>query len=73
MPIEIAGIKLYTTEELSKQLKISSITLRNYMRSGKLKGQKVGGRWYVAEQRLREFFGVSTENKGRTNQGRENG
>jgi len=56
MPIEIADIKLYSLLELSQTLKITTVTLRTYIKQGKLKAKKVGGKWYVTEDALREFF-----------------
>lgn len=59
MPIEIGEITLYTIKELSEKLELHPITLRTYIRSGKLKGQKVGGRWMITEESLKEFFAGS--------------
>jgi hypothetical protein len=56
MPIQIGDIKLYSLLELSEPLKITTVTLRAYISQGKLKAQKAGGKWYVSEERLREFF-----------------
>lgn len=56
MPIQIGDIKLYSVLELSQVLKITTVTLRTYIRQGKLKGQKIGGMWYITEERLKEFF-----------------
>jgi len=56
MPIRIGEIKLYSVLELSKKLDVTPITLRTYIRHGKLAGRKVGGRWFVSEESLREYF-----------------
>ena len=56
MPVEIGDIKIYSIRELSEALDVTPLTLRNYINQGKLKGRKVGGRWYVSEDSLREFF-----------------
>lgn len=56
MPIQLGDIKLYSILELSEILKTSKVTLRAYMKTGKLRGQKVGARWYATEESLREFF-----------------
>lgn len=58
MPIEFGGTKLYTIEELSKILDISHNTLRIYLRDGKLVGQKVGPRWYIAEENVKKFLKI---------------
>jgi predicted site-specific integrase-resolvase len=56
MPKNIGNIKLYSLEELSKTLEITTITLRTYIKQGKLKGRKAGGRWFVSEESLSEYF-----------------
>ena len=56
MSIEIEGITLYTIKELSETLQVTPETLRNYITSKKLKGRKVGGRFLVSSEALREFF-----------------
>jgi excisionase family DNA binding protein len=50
---------LYTIKELSEKLELHPITLRSYIRNGKLKGQKGGGRWMITEESLKEFFAGS--------------
>jgi len=59
MPIEIGSIRLYSIVELAENLKVTKETLRSYLKKGKLKGQKMGTRWYVTEESLREFFNTS--------------
>ena len=56
MPIQMGDLKLYSLQELSDTLKLTIITLRTYVRQGKLKARKLGTRWYVSEDNLREFF-----------------
>jgi excisionase family DNA binding protein len=52
----INGVKLYTTEEISKILNIHLRTAQIYIHKGKLKGQRIGRRWYVADETLKEFL-----------------
>jgi len=59
MPLKIGEIKLYSIAELAKDLKVTKETLRAYLKKGKLKGQKMGTRWYVTEESLKEFFNTS--------------
>jgi len=56
MPLEVANIKLYSVQELSQDLKVTSLSVRTYIRDGKLKARKIGGRWYVAEENLLNFL-----------------
>jgi len=59
MPIKLGSITLFDIMELAKKLDLNPATLRGYIKSGKLKGQKVGTKWYISEDSLREFFGQS--------------
>ncbi len=56
MPKTIVGIELYTVAELTKLLNVTSQTLRNYIKSGKLRGQKLAGRWHISSGNLRDFL-----------------
>ncbi|MFH1147455.1 MAG: helix-turn-helix domain-containing protein [Pseudomonadota bacterium] len=56
MPVQLGDMKLYSILELSEILKTSKVTLRTYMKTGKLRGQKVGAKWYATEESLKEFF-----------------
>ena len=40
MPTKIGGIKIFTLKEINKQLGVTTITLRQYIKHGKLRGQK---------------------------------
>jgi hypothetical protein len=33
-----------------------TVTIRNYLKLGKLKGQKVMGRWFILDDDIVEFF-----------------
>jgi excisionase family DNA binding protein len=56
MPIQIGDIKLHSLKELSEKLGVTKVTLRTYLRSGKIKGRKMGTTWYVTEESLGEYF-----------------
>ena len=56
MSIKLGDLELFTVEELSEKLGIQERTIREYLKSGKLKGRKMARRWYVSEDSLREFF-----------------
>lgn len=57
MPIQLGEIKLYSLKELSKTLGITTFTLRTYIREGKLRARKMGTKWLITEDALREYFG----------------
>lgn len=56
MPKTIGKIRLYSLAELEKKLSVNKVTLRGYIKTGKLKGAKMGVRWMVSEDSLREYF-----------------
>lgn len=58
MSIEIEGIKFYTVAELVILLNVSAQTIRRYIHSGKLRGQRVGRPMLITEKSLHEFLGV---------------
>ena len=47
-------------DELNKKLNISKVTLRNYFKNGRIKGVKMGNRWFVSEDSLKDFFAGDT-------------
>ncbi len=56
MAITISGQILYSVSELSQKLNVTTVTIRNYIKQGRLRGQKAMGRWFIAEQDMVEFF-----------------
>jgi hypothetical protein len=46
----------YNLKDLSKKLKISIRTLREYVKSGELKAKKIGKAYYVTEISLMAFL-----------------
>jgi len=56
MPVKIGSLIVYDLEEISKKFEVHSNTLRTYLKAGRLQGQKMGTKWYVSEDSLREFF-----------------
>ena len=47
---------LYSVLELSKKLEITMTTIRTYIKTGKLKGQKIGNKYYITEEAIKELF-----------------
>ena len=56
MAVKLGNLVLYDLDELSKKLNVHTATIRGYIRTGRLPGQKVGTKWFVSEESLREFF-----------------
>ena len=56
MPSKIRDIILYSVPELSQELNVTTVTVRKYLKLGKLKGKKVMGRWFVSGEEVTESF-----------------
>ena len=56
MPIVLGEVKLYSVSELSETLDINVQTVRKMFNTGKLKGRKMGRKWYVTEEALKQYF-----------------
>ena len=56
MPIQIKDATFYSVSEVSKVFNVTTASVRNYIRQGHLKGQKVMGRWIVFAEGLDEFL-----------------
>jgi predicted site-specific integrase-resolvase len=56
MPRTIGSLTLYSIDDLHEMLGISKMTLRAYLREGRLKGRKLGVSWFVTENAIREYF-----------------
>jgi len=57
MPIKFKDSKLYSIRDLEKILPITPLTIRKYIRKGKIKGHKIGKNWYVTKENLEVFLG----------------
>jgi len=56
MPIKFNEKELYSVKELEAILPITGLTIRAYIRKGKIKGAKIGKNWYVTKQDLEAFL-----------------
>jgi excisionase family DNA binding protein len=48
--------KYYSTEDIAEILGLKEKTVREWLRTGKLKGKKIGRLWRVKESELEEFI-----------------
>lgn len=60
MPKQVGNLTLYSVDDLHEQLGLSKMTIRAYLREGKIRARKLGVKWYVTEEALREYFNEST-------------
>ena len=56
MPKKIGQLTLYSIDDLHDMLGISKMTLRAYLREGRIRGRKLGVSWFVTEEAMREYF-----------------
>lgn len=56
MPKQIGSLTLFSVDDLHEQLGLSKMTIRTYLREGKIRGRKLGVQWYVTEQALHAYF-----------------
>ena len=63
MPRKIGGLTLYSVDDLHEMLGVSKLTLRSYIRNGKIRGRKLGVSWYVTEDAIKEYFEQPVEIK----------
>lgn len=61
MPKQVGNLTLYSVDDLHEQLGLSKMTIRTYLRDGKIRGRKLGVKWYVTEEALREYFNEPSE------------
>lgn len=48
--------RLYTLTDLEPVLGVTHRTLLQYVKDGKLKATKIGGKWKVSEENLKKFI-----------------
>lgn len=61
MPKQVGNLTLYSVDDLHEQLGLSKMTIRAYLREGKIRARKLGVQWYVTEEALREYFAEPTK------------
>ena len=56
MATKINNLNFYSVADLSQKLNVTTASVRNYLRHGHLKGQKIMDRWFISEDDLKEFM-----------------
>jgi len=56
MAKKIGDITLYTVLELSQSLDVTEVTLRRYIKEGKIHAKKIGGAYHISEDALKDFI-----------------
>ena len=65
MPNTIQGVVYYTISETATELGVTKNTIRNYLRSGKLKGYRFGYPILIKEADIRNLIKEYTPKPGR--------
>lgn len=52
----MTDIKVYTLKEVAEVLKVTERTLLTYLKEGKLKGTKIGGKWIISQENMQNFI-----------------
>lgn len=53
---QLSNFRVYTLTELEPVLGVTHRTLLQYVKDGKLKAVKIGGKWKVSEENLKTFI-----------------
>jgi excisionase family DNA binding protein len=53
-------LEVHTLQEVADKIKIPVVTLRKYLKDGKLKGIKIGKHWRITDEQLAEFLKQQT-------------
>ncbi len=56
MPIQVEDITIYNVKEISEIIGITQVTIREYIRKGKLRAKKIAGEWRITGDALRDFL-----------------
>lgn len=66
MPKQLGNLTLFSVDDLHEQLGLSKMTIRAYLREGKIRARKLGVQWYVTEEALREYFDEPSKGETKT-------
>ena len=53
--VQALNIELYTVKQVAYLLRVSERTVMNYLKDGRIKGQKVGGKWRITKAEIERF------------------
>jgi len=54
--LQVGNERAYNVQEAAQLLKVSAVTIRSYIKQGKLKAQKVGRAFYITEATIEDFL-----------------
>jgi len=53
--------EFYDIKEVAEELGVSSLVVRSYIAKGRLKGRKIGTKWYFSINDIKKFLETPTE------------
>lgn len=56
--MKLLEVKLYDIKEVAKILDISTRTVSSYIKDGKIKAMKIGGKWKIKEDDLKKYLEI---------------
>ncbi len=56
--VEIAGIKLYTTQSIANTFGVNVVTILRHIKKGDLKARLIGHKYFITEGNLKDFLGT---------------
>ena len=61
---QFGDIKFYDAQEIARIFDMTPQSIRKFFKTGRIKASKLGTRWYVTEEAMREFLlGEQAEDK----------
>ena len=54
--VQIGDIKAYTVQEVAKMFDMTPQSIRKFLNEGRIKARKMGTKWYVTEEAMREYL-----------------
>jgi excisionase family DNA binding protein len=61
----ILDLKYYTVSDLIKKLPLTKLSVRKYIKAGKIKAIKIGTSFYVSEENLKLFLSDDQKESGK--------
>ena len=49
-------MNMYTLSEISGLLSVTEQSIRKYIKDGLLKARKIGGKWMISEENLKQYL-----------------
>lgn len=59
---------IYTTNEVAEMFGVTTRTIRNYLKDGRLQGRKIGGSWRFSQEDLENFIATETDDSSLYNE-----